>query len=252
MPPSNDPFRVLVFSKTAAYRHACIPAGHAAFADLAAKSNGLFSVVSTEDAETYFTPESLSGFATVIFFQNSREVLTTVQMDALKGFIAQGGGYVGVHCASGAMYSDPWYGKLVGAFFDFHPEPQRGLLKVENEDHYLSAPWVPASGQGLDAIPWFDEWYNYKTNPRLSSAVSDEDGLAPLTVLLSVDHESFEGSTMGAGHPIAWCRNFGSARSFYTALGHFDEAYQEERFTEQLRRAILWTAKREEDGAICT
>ncbi|PKS11086.1 hypothetical protein jhhlp_002847 [Lomentospora prolificans] len=241
----TESFQVLVFSKTAGYRHACIPAGHAAFADLATNSNGLFSVVSTEDAAAYFTPESLARFATVIFFQNSLEVLTTAQMDALKGFITNGGGYVGVHCASGAMYSDPWYEKLVGAWFDSHPDPQNGLLKVENKDHYLAVPWVPESGGSSDALPWFDEWYNYKSNPLDPQSNSNKD-LDPLTILLSVDHTSFEGGTMGPGHPIAWCREIGAARSFYTALGHFDEAYKDKRFMEQLRRAILWTAKRED------
>ena len=241
---SAETFQVLVFSKTADYRHESIPAGHAAFARLAAQSNGTFSVVSTEDAETYFTPDSLSRFATIVFLQNSGDILTSTQMDALKGYIANGGGFVGVHCASAAMYSDPWYEKLVGAWFDFHPDPQNGLLKVENSGHYLAAPWIPASGEDGNALPWFDEWYNYKSNPLDPKAASNADS-PPLTVLLSVDDQSYVGSTMGSGHPIAWCRELGPARTFYTAIGHFDEAYAEERFVEQLRRAVLWTAKRE-------
>jgi type 1 glutamine amidotransferase len=81
---------------------------------------------------------------------------------------------------------------------------------------------------------WFDEWYNFKANPK---SVGD------VHVLLSVDEGSYEGGEHGADHPIAWCQEFEGGRSFYTALGHFDEAYQDEAFMRQLLNGILWAAR---------
>ena len=54
-----------------------------------------------------------------------------------------------------------------------------------------------------------DEWYNYRTNPR-----------ANVKVLASLDESSYTGGTMGGDHPITWCQNYGGGRSWYTGLGH--------------------------------
>jgi type 1 glutamine amidotransferase len=48
---------------------------------------------------------------------------------------------------------------------------------------------------------------------------------------------------MGNDHPLAWCREFDGGRSFYTALGHFDEAYQDEAFMKHVLNGILWAAR---------
>src|SRR5688572_19121884 len=56
-----EPYSVLVFSKTAGFRHDSIPAGIAAITELGA-ANG-FSVTATEDA-TAFNDANLAQFAT--------------------------------------------------------------------------------------------------------------------------------------------------------------------------------------------
>jgi type 1 glutamine amidotransferase len=79
-----------------------------------------------------------------------------------------------------------------------------------------------------------DEWYNFKAHPRKTS-----DGL---NMLLAVDEKSYDGGVHGDDHPIAWCHTFDGGRCFYTSLGHFDEAYEDERFMGQLLGGIFWTA----------
>ncbi|HVI48715.1 MAG TPA: ThuA domain-containing protein, partial [Chitinophaga sp.] len=56
--------KVLVFSKTAAFRHASIPAGIAAIQELG-KANG-FAVDTTENADK-FNEDTLQQYAAVIF-----------------------------------------------------------------------------------------------------------------------------------------------------------------------------------------
>ncbi|KAH8727272.1 class I glutamine amidotransferase-like protein [Phaeosphaeriaceae sp. PMI808] len=83
---------------------------------------------------------------------------------------------------------------------------------------------------------WKDEWYNFRSHPREN---------VDLKILLKGDPDSFQGGKMGEDHPLAWCQNFGGRRSFFTALGHFDEAYEDDWYMDQILRGILWTTRKE-------
>ncbi|KAK3937437.1 hypothetical protein QBC46DRAFT_392659 [Diplogelasinospora grovesii] len=222
MPPPA-PFKVLVFSATAAFRHESIPSGIAALQRLSAASQTTstpFSVDCSEDAARSFNASSLAQYRVVVLLQASGEFLTTsTQIDAFQAFVRAGGGVVGVHCASFAMQSDDWYGRMIGAVFDNHPEPQRGRINIVDPTH----PIITASlgnGQGMQKEEasgcwkwdWLDEWYNFKMHPH-SGPAGDND----LHVLLTVDETSYSGGTHGEDHPVAWCQEFDGGRSFYAA-----------------------------------
>lgn len=245
---TSSEFMVLVFSRTEGYRHSSIPAGITAIQELAAASKDSpapFSVHATEDA-IVFNPSTLAQYRVIVFLQASGEFLDNkVQLDALCGFVRGGGGIVGVHCASTGLPSSEWYGSLIGSVFVDHPEPQQGKIVVEDRSHPAAwvgldlttrqtqkRPWFPSQDASALEFEWFDEWYNFSSNPR-------DRGVH---VLMSVRETSYHGGTMGADHPIAWCQEFESARSFYTALGHFDEAFTDPSFMAQIQNAIVWTA----------
>ncbi|KAF2467370.1 glycosyl hydrolase [Lindgomyces ingoldianus] len=224
---NSDPFKVLVFSKTSAYRHASIPAGIAAIKALADRTK-LFTVEASENAETSMT-SSLERYAVVVLLHCSGNFLDTAQVDALKKFVQSGGGVVGIHGAAAGLYNNEWYGALIGAHFDMHPDPEPGRVLVEQ------------TGEGIISVAhgrdnWMDEWYNFRTHPRENKN---------LGVLLKGDTTSFQGGKMGEDHPLAWCQEFDGGRSFYTALGHFDEAYADEWYMDQILKGILWVAKRQ-------
>jgi type 1 glutamine amidotransferase len=61
-------------------------------------------------------------------------------------------------------------------------------------------------------------------------------------VLLRLDPASV-GST--GDYPLAWTQSFGSGRSYYNALGHFQETWRDVRFQRQLIGAIQWAAGRQ-------
>ena len=90
----TGPAKVLVFSKTAGYRHASIPKGIAAIKKLGTE-NG-FEVDATEDAAS-FNEENLKQYATIIFLCTTGNVLDGAQEAAFERYIQAGGGYVGVH-----------------------------------------------------------------------------------------------------------------------------------------------------------
>jgi cytochrome c len=110
---------VLVFSKTAGFRHSSIPYGQAAIMQLG-KENG-FAVDTTENA-AMFTDEHLKKYNVVIFLSATGDVLNHAQQAAFERYIQSGGGYVGIHAATDCEYYWPWYGKLSGAYFKSHPQ----------------------------------------------------------------------------------------------------------------------------------
>lgn len=186
----DDGRRVLVFSKTAGFRHDSIPDGVTAVRELG--ETGGFRVDATEDAGA-FTPANLRRYDAVVFLSTTGDVLDAGQQAAFEDYIRHGGGYVGIHAAADTEYDWAFYGGLVGAWFQSHPAIQSATVDVEDRAH-------PATS-GLDRA-WnrTDEWYNYRSNPR-----------ERVHVLASLDESSYTGGTMNGDHPIAWCQNYQGA-----------------------------------------
>jgi type 1 glutamine amidotransferase len=214
---------LLVFSRTTGYRHLSIETGLLALNGLADDRG--WTLTASEDPTT-FSDAGLAPFNVLVFLNTADDVLDEQQQAAMEHFIRAGNGYVGIHAASTTEYDWPWYGGLVGAFFNAHPATQEATLLVEETGHpstaHLAATWVRT-----------DEWYGFRSNPR-------DD----VTVLLSLDEQSYapgEGS-MGGDHPIAWYHEYDGGRSFYTALGHTDESYAEPDFLQHLVGAIEWAS----------
>jgi type 1 glutamine amidotransferase len=217
-------FRVLLFSRTAGFRHASIPTALAQLMDL--QASGGYVAEATEDP-TQFSPENLARFQVVVFLLTTGDVLDDDQQAAFEAWIAAGGGYVGVHSAADTEHDWPFYGTLVGAYFVSHPDVQQASVDVEVADHPatvgLPSPWVRT-----------DEWYNLQPNPRPN-----------VTVLATVDESTYTGGTMGADHPITWSHpTGGGGRAFYTAMGHTDESYCDPLFRQLLVGALRWVAGR--------
>jgi type 1 glutamine amidotransferase len=213
--------RILVYSRTTAYRHDSIPDGVEALRTLG--SEGGFAVEATEERAIF--EKELDGCAAVVFLSTSGDVLTDSGRAALESYLARGGGFVGVHAAACTEYDWPYYGELLGARFARHPDLQPGRLTVEDHDHpatrHLGATWE-----------FVDEWYDFRANPR-----------GKVRVLACADESSYEGGGMGEDHPLVWCREQGAARVFYTALGHSSQAYADPVFRAHLLGGLRWAAR---------
>ncbi|GCE03301.1 ThuA domain-containing protein [Dictyobacter aurantiacus] len=216
---------LLIFSKTAGYRHASIENGIVAIRRLAAEHH--VGVEASEDAAV-FTNENLARYRAVIFLNTTGNILDNDQKAAFQRYIHAGGGYVGVHSASDTEHDWAWYGQLVGAFFSNHPHIAQAIVHVEDPQtsstSMLPAQWVRT-----------DEWYNFHENPR-----------AHVHVLLTVDEKTYQGGTMGTDHPIAWYHDFEGGRSWYTAMGHTPDSYSEPLFLSHLWGGISYAANLKE------
>ncbi|MEV7078237.1 ThuA domain-containing protein [Streptomyces sp. NPDC093516] len=209
--------RLLVHTRTTEYRHDSIPAGVAALRAL-----GAFDVHATEDPAALERP--LDGYAAVVFLSTSGDILTPAGRERLAAYVESGGGFVGVHAAACTEYGWPYYGELLGTWFDRHPHHQPGRAVVEDHDH-------PATRHLPAVWDFTDEWYDFRTNPR-----------GTVRVLVTADESSYEGGGMGEDHPLVWCRDHGRGRVFYTALGHAPEAYEDPAFRAHLLGGIHWAA----------
>jgi uncharacterized protein len=122
-----------------------------------------------------------------------------------------------------------------GARFVSHPEQQTAVQIVEDSTHpsteHLSGTWTR-----------FDEWYNFSQSPRDS-----------VRVLTSLDETTYNarGNAMGTDHPLSWCQNFESARSWYTGGGHTEASYTDPVFLKHLLGGIAWSAGAVNGGGDC-
>ena len=80
-------FRVLVFSKTAGFRHQSIPNGVMALKKMGEKH--VFSVFTSEDA-TQFTDENLAKFDVVVLMSTTGTILNDSQKAAFQKFVQSG------------------------------------------------------------------------------------------------------------------------------------------------------------------
>ena len=216
----NGKPKVLVFSKTMGFKHASIPKGIVAIQKLGAE-NG-FEVDTTKNA-SLFVDENLKEYSCIVFLSTTGNVLNHYQEAAFERYIQSGGGFVGIHAATDTEYDWGWYTKLVGGQFLSHP------AGTPNSDFIIKDNSFIATKHLVDSI-WNrnDELYNFK---NLNNDVK---------VLITVDESTYEGGENGSFHPMSWYHEYDGGRAFYTAAGHTDESFSEEKFLKHILGGIQY------------
>jgi type 1 glutamine amidotransferase len=227
----KSPRTVLAYTRAAGFVHSSIPHGANAVERLG-RQTGAFRVVISDDREM-FAPERLKEFDAVVlcnttgnWLEPRKEELegkspgeqqklrerTEVLKKSLVEFVSGGKGLAGFHSASDSNYNWPEFGDMIGGYFDGHPWHEKVAVKVEESSHPLLAVF---QGQGFDVI---DEIYQFK-------APYSRD---KLRVLLSLDAARFDlgkGKRQDQDYAVAWIRQYGKGRVFYSSLGHREEIY---------------------------
>ena len=124
---AQTPYKVLIYSATAGFRHDSITNGIATIQALGLTNN--FTADATEDSNQ-FTDAILAQYKAVIFLNTTGDVLNTNQQGALQRYIEAGNGWVGIHSAADTFHNWAWYGGLVGTYFASHPAVQQATVKV--------------------------------------------------------------------------------------------------------------------------
>lgn len=217
--PPKKSKKVLLFSKTAGFRHKeAIIAGKKEIPQLGLQNQ--FSVDTTENADA-FTTENLKQYSAVIFLCTTGNVLNEQQQQAFEQFIRNGGGYMGLHSSADTEYDWPWFGALNGAYFKNHPRQQEAIFNVVDGTHIATA-HLPKVWKR------FDELYNFKWIGT------------DLKVLITIDENSYTGGGNGEDHPMAWYHEFDGGRAFYTALGHDNKSFEDPLYLQHVLGGIQY------------
>lgn len=224
---------VLVFTKNGkGYVHENIPASIAAFQKLGIENS--FTVDTTTNS-ALFTDNNLKKYDVLIFSNTNNDVFDTEeQRVAFMRYIQAGGGFMGIHSASGTERNWKWFKLMLGATFLRHPPFQPFTVHVLDKKHAavknLSAQWETK-----------DECYYFKElNPSVKvllfsdiSSIKDTDSL-----------KNNKPDTFGNRYPAAWCHEFDGGRIFYTALGHSKEDYSNTTYLAHIIEGLKWVTNK--------
>jgi len=244
------PKRVLVVSTTMGFRHSSIPTAEKILAELGEKS-GAFTVdyarVEPNDPQfrgpdgkmdkakveaaikevlsAKMSPEALKQYDGVIF-ANTTGDLPIPDPQAFLDWIKSGKGFMGMHSAAdtfdktGNSAGYPPYVEMLGAEFKTHGAQVE--VDAINQD-----PKCPACRHLPSSWKVFDEIYQMKSFDR-----------SKVHGLLTLDKHPND-KTPG-DYPIAWCKEYGKGRVFYTSFGHredmWDPAWKDRKNSPEVSR----------------
>ncbi|HWL00578.1 MAG TPA: ThuA domain-containing protein [Parapedobacter sp.] len=191
-----------------------------------------FFVDVTEDPSV-FTDENLKQYDVLVFSNTNNDVFDTdAQRVALMRYIQAGGGFAGIHSASGTERNWKWFKQLLGATFYWHDKYQPFTVNIIDAEHpsvaHLPHKWVRTEG---------DEFYYLKQMHVNLHVVAVNDA----TTLEANDERRLD--TFGDVFPSVWCHEFDGGRSWYTSLGHSKEDYMDEEFRKHILGGIEWVVK---------
>ncbi|HWP99013.1 MAG TPA: ThuA domain-containing protein [Vicinamibacterales bacterium] len=223
--PAARPRRLLYLVHSAGFRHDVLPLTKEVVPALGRESGG-FEATVTEDCGLV-RADTLAGYDAVMFYTTGELPMSDAQKQDLLAFVRSGRGFVGVHSATDTFYKWPAYGELIGGYFDGHPWHEEVVVRVEDRTH-------PSTRHLGESFRVTDEIYQFRDWSR-----------AAVHVLLSLDPSSVDLARPGVKRTdrdfaLAWTRNYGRGRVFYTALGHRPEVWRDPRFRQHLTGGIRW------------
>lgn len=165
------------------------------------------------------SPESLKHYDAVVF-ANTTGDLPLPSNQALIDWIRSGKAFIGMHSASDTFHGFHPFVDMLGGEFLTHGA--QATVDCQNQD-----PKHPAC-QHLGSV-WtvHDEIYIMKSfeRPRVSGVL----GL-----------NQHPNDKKPGDYPIAWCRNFGKGRIFYTSLGHREDVWENPIYQKHILGGIEW------------
>jgi type 1 glutamine amidotransferase len=235
----KQPRKLLVFDRQGIFNgrlyggHASIPHANLAAQLMGEKTGAFTATLSSEPAA--ISAANLQQYDAMYLNNTVGDVFDTPEMRAaFVAFVANGGGVIGNHGTSVASPQWTEFGDILGATGASHREPtEKATIIVEDPTH----PVVRA----FDGKPfeYVDEFY------RLAAPYSRDK----VRVLLSIDPiatDMMQGRCFGQclrddnDYPVAWIRQHGKSRVFYTSLGHNPDVFWDPRMLEMFLAGIQY------------
>ncbi len=228
-PPQDN---ILVYTRNGkGYVHDNIADSVAAIKKMGA-ANG-FTVEVTDDPAR-FTDDNLRRYKALVFSNTNNEAFTDEsQREAFKRYVESGGGFVGIHSASGSERNWPYFWHVLGGKFLYHPKLQEFTIRVVDREH-PSTRHLPANFQ------WEDECYHLEfMNPNIHALLVTDPAK-----LQNPDRSKHPFELVGDRLPLSWTLRSGTGRRFYTALGHKKEHYSNPLLYQHILGGVLWAIGR--------
>src|SRR3954453_6958646 len=227
-----EPYKVLVVTSTS---DATTTAGVNAITS-AVGADGTVTAPAPNAGGGQFTPENLDQYRAVVFLNTGMaSPLNDAQRTNFENYYKKGGGFVGIGSAIETDASWSFLSGLLGTRAAGRTAAQEATIKVADRVH-----------DATKNLPHYwdrtEPYYNFAANVRglshvLATVVEKPFEPQPAGNVL----KGISGGTMGADHPVAWCKDFQAGRSFYTSLGGSAAAFDAD-MQKHLKGAISWAA----------
>lgn len=177
-----------------------------------------------------FTDSNLKKYDVLIFSSTNNETFDTdKQRKAFQKYIQNGGGFVGIHSASGSERNWPWFWAMLGGKFFRHP-PFQSFNIVKIDPDHPSAKAVPQYWEREDEC-----YYIKELNPDIRIVLA-----ADLTSINDDQKDEYPGNIFGKYFPVTWYHHFDGGHQWYTSLGHAQKHYEDPVFMEHIWGGISW------------
>jgi len=218
--------RLLYLTLSAGFKHDSVAPSRDIVKAIGEKS-GAFETTLADDVSA-FTAENLKNYDAVMFYTTGELPMTDAQKTAFVDFIKSGHGFVGVHSATDTFYMWPDYLDIVGAYFNDHPWHQLVTVDVVDAENPIVKFLGKPSFQVNDEIYQMSDFQTKTSHVLLKLDTA------------SVDMKSPRVRQRFYRYPLAWTRNVGEGRVFYTALGHEEAVWKSDWFQQLLLNGIEW------------
>jgi uncharacterized protein len=218
--------RLLYLTLSAGFKHDSVAPSRDIVKEIGEKS-GAFETTLADDVSG-FTSDNLKNYDAVMFYTTGELPMTDAQKTAFVDFIKSGHGFVGVHSATDTFYMWPDYLDIVGAYFNDHPWHQLVTVDVVDPENPIVKFMGKPSFQVNDEIYQMSDFQAKTSHVLLKLDTS------------SVDMKNPRVRKRFYGYPLAWTRNVGEGRVFYTALGHEEAVWKSDWFQQLLLNGIEW------------
>ncbi len=259
---SAAPLRVLFFSKSSGWEHSVIKGdnGSLGYAEKVlarlgpkndieftfSKDGSLFSTayLAQFDAVVFFTSGDLTSIGT-----DRQPGITGSGLDAFYNYIANGGGFLGLHSTSDTFHTNERGGGnnpiRIPRYRNYGEAADR-FVKTLGGEFIRHGPQQVAKATVVDnKFPGFEnigaeinvkeEWYTLK------------EFASDLHVLLVMNTAGMQGGDyVRANYPLAWVREQGKGRVGYNAMGHRDEIWDSDSYQSMILGQLRWVAKKVE------
>ena len=226
---------VLVIAQTKGFEHDSISAAMVAIYNMGHDS-GLWDATLRTDTELITkktlprNAKNLNYFDAIVFASTTGELdLDDSQKQDMMSFIKDDGkGFVGVHAALDTNYKWPEYGEMIGGWFDQHPWFTFNAPIINEDPSFPAVSHFPKEFVKYDEIYQPKDWSRDKVNVLLSLDPTKLNYDNPR--VHRTDHD----------FAVAWSKNYGKGRVFYSTLGHTEESWEDPDIRKMYFEAIKW------------